>query len=45
MEHSSIVRFVEWELLDAAGQLSARDAEVNSIGSLLDPTATRVPAD
>ena len=45
MEHSSIVRFVEWEFLDATGQLSARDAEVKSIGSLLDPTTTRVPAD
>jgi len=45
MEHSSIVRFVEWELLDATGQLSARDAEVNGIGSLLDPTTTRAPPD
>ena len=45
MEHSSIVRFVEWEFLDATGQLSARDAEVKSIGSVLDPTTTRVPAD
>jgi phospholipase C len=37
MEHSSIVKFLEWNYLGGTtGQLSARDAEVNNIGSLLD---------
>ncbi|MFO0653075.1 MAG: alkaline phosphatase family protein [Polyangiales bacterium] len=40
MEHSSIVKFLEFNFLGATGQLSARDAVVNNIGSLLDPTAT-----
>ncbi len=40
MEHSSIVRFIEWNWLGATGQLGARDAVVNNIGSLLDPSAT-----
>jgi len=42
MEHSSLVRFVEWNWLRKTGQLSARDAAVNNIGSLLDPRATLV---
>ncbi len=37
MEHSSIVKFIEWNWLGAVGQLQARDAEVNNLGSLLDP--------
>jgi phospholipase C len=42
MEHSSIVRFIEWNWLRKTGQLQARDAVVNNIGSLLDPRATGV---
>ena len=43
MEHSSIVKFLEWNYLGGkTGQLGARDAVVNNIGSLLDPTATGV---
>jgi phospholipase C len=45
MEHSSIVKFVEWNFLDKTGQLAGRDAEVHSIASLLDPTTTRLPPD
>ncbi len=38
MEHSSILRFIEWNwLAGEPGQLRARDAVVNGIGSLLDP--------
>jgi phospholipase C len=41
MEHSSIVKFLEWNFLGGTtGQLGARDANVNNIGSLLDPTQT-----
>jgi phospholipase C len=41
MEHSSIVRFIEWNFLDGEpGQLGTRDATVNGIGSLLDPAKT-----
>jgi phospholipase C len=46
MEHSSIVRFIEWNWLQKkTGQLGTRDAVVHNIGSLLDPaqTGTRVP--
>jgi phospholipase C len=40
MEHSSIVKFLEWNYLGGkTGQLQARDAVVNNIGSLLDSTA------
>jgi len=43
MEHSSIVKFLEFNYLDGkTGQLGARDATVNNIGSLLDPAATGV---
>ena len=34
MEHSSIVKFVEWNWLGATGQLQTRDAAVNSIDGL-----------
>lgn len=46
MEHSSIVRFLEWNFLgpDRVGALGARDGRVNNIGSLLDP-ATGVPVE
>ena len=45
MEHSSIVKFIEWNWLGGVtGQLRGRDAEVANIGSLLDPAA-EVPAD
>jgi phospholipase C len=47
MEHSSIVKFLEYNYLGGhTGQLGARDAVVNNIGSLLDPGATKatVPA-
>jgi hypothetical protein len=38
MEHSSIVRFLEWNFLGhMTGQLGGRDGDVNNIGSLLDP--------
>jgi len=40
MEHSSIVKFLEWNYTGATGQLMARDAAVNNLGSLLDPTRT-----
>lgn len=41
MEHSSIVKFLEFNFLDGkTGQLGARDAVVNNIGSLLDPNET-----
>ncbi len=43
MEHSSIVKFLEWNYLGGTtGQLGARDAVVNNIGSLLDPAQTGV---
>ena len=40
MEHSSIVKFIEWNWLGGTGLLRRRDALVNNIGSLLDPVAT-----
>jgi phospholipase C len=44
MEHSSIVRFIEWNWLGKrTGQLGTRDALVNNIGSLLDPERTGTP--
>lgn len=42
MEHSSIVRFLEYNFVGPVGQLRARDGWVNNIGSLLDPTKTGV---
>ncbi len=43
MEHSSIVKFLEWNFLGGAtGQLMTRDATVNNIGSVLDPATTGV---
>ena len=45
MEHSSIVRFLEYNFAGPTGQLKANDAKVNNLGSLLDPTTTgiRIP--
>jgi phospholipase C len=40
MEHASIVKFVEWNWLGGTGQLGARDAAANNLGSVLDPTTT-----
>lgn len=38
MEHSSIVKFIEWNWLNGqTGQLNTRDRNVNSIGDLIDP--------
>jgi hypothetical protein len=43
MEHSSIVKFLEWNYLGGkTGQLAGRESQVNNIGSLLDP-ALKVP--
>ncbi len=47
MEHSSIVKFIEWNWLKGeTGQLGTRDTEVNNIGDMIDPTAAgaTVPA-
>ncbi|MBK6465426.1 MAG: hypothetical protein IPF92_31150 [Myxococcales bacterium] len=43
MDHSSIVKFLEWRFTGKTGQLAARDALVNNIGSLLDPATTGIP--
>jgi hypothetical protein len=43
MEHSSIVKFIEWNWLSGAtGQLNTRDRNVNSIGDLIDPVEAGV---
>jgi phospholipase C len=43
MEHSSIVKFIEWNWLgQQTGQLRTRDTVVNNLGSLLDPSMTGV---
>ena len=42
MEHSSIVRFLEYNFVGPVGQLGHNDAKVHNIGSLLDPNATGV---
>jgi phospholipase C len=42
MEHSSIVRFLEYNFVGPVGQLGYNDAKVHNIGSLLDPNATAV---
>ncbi|HEX9100928.1 MAG TPA: alkaline phosphatase family protein [Polyangia bacterium] len=47
MEHSSVVKFIEWNWLGGAtGQLMGRDATVNNLGDLLDAskTGTAVPS-
>jgi phospholipase C len=40
MEHSSIVKFIEWNWTGQTGQLAGRDATVANLGSLLDPAVT-----
>jgi phospholipase C len=41
LEHSSIVKFIEWNWLEGkTGQLGQRDTVVANLGSVLDPTAT-----
>jgi len=43
MEHSSIVKFIEWNFLGGTtGQLHGRDTVVANLGSLLDTKATGV---
>jgi phospholipase C len=43
MEHSSLVKFIEWNWLGGTtGQLGTRDTVVANIGSVLDPTTTGV---
>jgi phospholipase C len=43
MEHSSVVKFLEWNFLGGAtGQLGTRDTAVSNIGSVLDPATTGV---
>jgi phospholipase C len=42
MEHSSVVRFIEWNWLGSTGQLGGRDTVVNGLGSLIDPVAAGV---
>jgi Phosphoesterase family len=42
LEHSSILRFLEWNFLTRTGQLGTRDIVVNNIGSLLDATKTGI---
>lgn len=44
LEHSSIVKFIEWNWLEGkTGQLGRRDTAVANLGSLLDPATTGVP--
>jgi phospholipase C len=42
MEHSSVVRFLEWNFLTSTGQLRGRDTVVNNLGSLLDQSKTGI---
>jgi phospholipase C len=42
MEHSSVVRFLEYNFVGPVGQLGHNDAKVANIGSLLDPASTGV---
>ncbi len=43
MEHSSLVKFIEWNWLGGTtGQLGTRDTVVANIGSVLDPATTGV---
>ena len=42
LEHSSIVKFLEFNFLGTEGGLGARDGWVNDLGSLLDPKAVGV---
>jgi phospholipase C len=40
LEHSSIVKFIEWNWTGQTGQLAGRDVAVGNLGTLLDPAAT-----
>ena len=42
LEHSSIVRFLEYNFIGPVGQLGFNDAKVKNLGSLLDANATGV---
>lgn len=42
MEHSSVVRFLEWNFAGTVGQLAGNDGQVHNLGSLLDPELTVV---
>jgi phospholipase C len=42
MEHSSVVRFLEYNFLGPVGQLGHNDARVANLGSLLDPNTTGI---
>jgi phospholipase C len=42
LEHSSIVRFLEYNFIGPVGQLGHNDAKVHNIGSLLDPSTTGI---
>jgi phospholipase C len=43
MDHSSIVKFLEYNFLPPDLWVGQADARVNNIGSLLDPTTTGIP--
>lgn len=42
LEHSSVVRFLEYNFIGPVGQLGHNDAKVANLGSLLDPSRTGV---
>jgi phospholipase C len=42
LEHSSVVRFLEYNFLGPVGQLGHNDAKVHNLGSLLDATRTGI---
>lgn len=42
LEHSSIVKFLEYNFTGKTGQLGARDTLVHNLGSLFDPTKTGI---
>ena len=43
MEHSSIVKFIEWNWLgQKTGQLGTRDTVVNNLGSVIDPKTSGI---
>ncbi len=42
LEHSSIVKLIEYNFLGETGQLQGRDTVVNNLGSLLDPAETGI---
>jgi phospholipase C len=42
LEHSSVVKFIEWNFTGSTGQLGARDTEVHNLGSLIDPVTAQI---